>query len=143
MTVFHTTASGAIAPCQASARSCPLAPVEEHYSSTAEASRALALEALERQEDFVLILPPEWGKLVTEPAPEPQRTLPSKPSRAASSLTVEDFAAFRASAANRPNQVREDWREDLAAKARENGDLDADENPNSELVFGGYWDASE
>lgn len=135
---FHTTAKGQIQPCDASARACPLAPAEEHYSNLREANHALTMEALERQTDFLLELPTDWGKVVA-PAPQ-QRVTPTRTPAAASSLSIEDFAAFKASAANRPTQVRDDWREKLAADAERNGDAYADANPNTEVVFGGYYD---
>ena len=137
--MLHTTSTGAIQPCTASIRSCPLAPAEEHYASLAEANRALTMEALDRQTDFLLELPADWGKVVP-PAPQAGVTPPPSPQKPASSLTIDDFAAFRSSAANRPTQVRDDWREKLAADAERNGDAFADANPNTEVVFGGYYE---
>jgi hypothetical protein len=135
---FHTTAKGQIQPCGASARACPLAPAEEYYSNLREANHALTMEALERQTDFLLELPADWGKVV--PAVREQRVTPTPTPKAASSLSIEDFAAFKTSAANRPTQVRDDWREKLASDAQTNGDAYADANPNTDVVFGGYYD---
>lgn len=136
--MFHTTASGSIQPCQATLRACPAAPMEEHYSNIREANHALTMEALERQTDFLLELPKDWGKVVP-PTPQ-ERVTPTRTAQPASSLSIEDFAAFKASASNRPTQVRDDWREKLAADAEQNGDAYADANPNTEVVFGGYYD---
>ena len=135
---LHLTDDGAIQPCRASIRSCPLAPAEEHYRTIAEANRALTMEALDRQTDFLLELPADWGKVV--PPALQARVTPPSPQKPASSLTIDDFAAFRASAANRPTLVRDDWREKLAADAERNGDAFADANPNTEVVFGGYYE---
>lgn len=63
---FHTTSSGSIQPCGASVRACPLAPVEDHYKTTRDASRALALEAIDNQADYQLVLPEGWGQLIPE-----------------------------------------------------------------------------
>lgn len=138
---FHTTAAGEIQPCGASARACPLAPAEEHYQNLREANHALCMEALDRQTDFLLELPADWGKVVA-PAPQQRVTRPAQ-SKSASTLSIDDFAAFRESAANRPVQVRDDWREKLASDASRNGDAHADANPNTDVVFGGYYDPDD
>ncbi|MEQ6896247.1 hypothetical protein [Microbacterium sp. KR10-403] len=125
---FHTTSTGAVAPCGATSRSCPLAPVEEHYGSAKDAMRALALEALETQGDYQLALPDDWGKFIAaDPTPLPPQT----PAVPASSLSVSDFESFRQSAANKPQQVHDDWRERQAASAEANGDLFADAHPDT------------
>lgn len=63
--------------------------------------------------------------------------------KASGDLTVEDFKAFlKTPEATRPPQVREDWREENYRRALENGDLWADEHPNTDLE-GGYYEPSE
>lgn len=141
--MFHTTASGAIAPCTANARACPLAPADEHYGSLREANHALTMEALERQTDFLLELPADWGKVVAA-APvstsvdETRTRASAQPAQTASSLSLADFEAFRNSAANRSQGVAEDWRERIASNALVNGDARADANPNTSVS--GYYD---
>ena len=135
---FHLTVAGNYEPCTASARSCPLALVEEHFATVKEAARERALRNLEDMTDFVVV-PPDFKEFDDAPPP---RELPVAPAeRSASSLSVSDLIAFQRSAANRPKQVREDWREVIARNAEVNGDAFADANPDRSLV-NAYYDAS-
>lgn len=136
--MLHLTSSGRIEPCEASVRSCPLAPSEEHFRTVREASRALALEALERQIDFTLApLPEGWGSITRNYHLDEILRSEEKPT-----LTVEAFKAFAASdSARRPAEDRGDWRGDLARRAAMNGDLWSDENPDTSVS--GYYDSSE
>lgn len=117
---FHTTASGAIQPCTATVRSCPLASPEDHYANFRDANYALTMEQLEHQVDFMLALPEDFGKLV-----------PAAPADGASTLSAADFVAFQRSDANKPTQVQDDWRETIARNAQLNGDAHADAHPDT------------
>ncbi len=143
--MLHLTSSGRIEPCGASVRSCPLAPVEEHFRTVREASRALALEALERQTDFDLApLPEGWGSLTRNFHLDEILRAEQARARGANAgpeLTAEAFNAFAASdEAKRPAADRGDWRGEIAHRAVVNGDLWADQNPDTSVS--GYYDAS-
>lgn len=146
--MLHTTSSGRIEPCKATVRACPLAPPEDHYRTIKAASRALIFEALERQTDFDLApLPDGWGstahnahldELLRAEEPEEPRVAPVAQS---GGLTAAAFIEFAASEAARRAPVdRGDWRTRQLTQAELNGDLDADANPDTSLVFGGYYD---
>ncbi len=141
--MLHLTSSGQIEPCGATVRDCPLSPSEEHYRTVREASRALALEALERQTDFDLApLPEGWGSItrnyhLDEILRAEEKSAPSGPE-----LTADAFKAFATSeAAKRPAEDRGDWRSDIANRAATNGDLWSDQNPDTSVS--GYFDASD
>lgn len=143
--MLHLTSSGRIEPCEASVRSCPLAPFEEHFRTVREASRALALEALERQIDFTLApLPEGWGSItrnyhldeILRAEERPQSSKPIGPE-----LTADAFKAFAVSdSAKRPAEDRGDWRGELEMRADSNGDLWSDQNPDTSVS--GYWDST-
>lgn len=130
---YHTTKDGNVQPCTASIQRCPL-DADEHFPDKASANYALTMRALESHADMGLTIPDNFSGLV------PTRRARA-PRESNTSLSVNDLEAFRTSAANRPQQVREDWREKLAADAETNGDLDADRNPNTSFV-NAYWDAT-
>lgn len=134
---FHTTAAGNIEPCEASVRSCPLASVEEHYETAKDAAHAAMMDALERQVDHQLV----WT------TPKPRRrgnatpaVQSARPRASASSLSLADFESFKRSDANRPKEIKDDWRDDIERRAAANGDLWADANPDTSVS--GYWDAT-
>lgn len=130
---YHTTRDGNVQPCTASIQRCPL-DADEHFPDKAAANYALTMRALESHADMGLTIPDNFSGLV-----------PTRHARTArqssASLSVNDLEAFRSSAANRPKQVRDDWRDKLAADAETNGDLDANRNPNTSYV-NSYWDAT-
>lgn len=129
--MFHTTSNGQIALCHATARACPLAPVNEHYDTIRQASHAVALETLERQGDYQLSVPAGWGETVRD---EPAAGVP------VSSLSVADFEAFKRSSANSAKPVNDDWRETIARNAALNGDTYADGHADTSVS--GYYDST-
>lgn len=130
---YHTTRDGTVQPCTASIQRCPL-DADEHFPDKASANYALTMRALESHADMGLTIPDNFSGLVPT-----RRTRTARASSA--SLNVNDLEEFRTSAANRPQQVREDWRVKLAADAETNGDLDADRSPNTSYV-NAIWDAT-
>jgi hypothetical protein len=126
--MFHETAEGNIAPCTATVKSCPHATVSEHYATQGEAAHASAIKALEGLADVRVVYP-------TKRKQQPARSLPvAPPERDASSLSIDDFAKFRDSAANQPAQVTDDWRQTISRNAELNGDAYADAHADTSLV---------
>ena len=132
---FHTTSTGAISPCGAETRSCPLAPADEHYRTVREASRALALDALDNQADYQLSVPAGWGEVVRSQVNAGLSPTPASP---VSSLSVSDFENFRRSSANTATPVSDDWRETIARNAQLNGDAYEDAHADTSLTSGIY-----